>query len=260
MISRAVVINLHYEGDPNGRFGDETNEETLKNHVRNNRKAILGELYGMVARWNDAGRPQVKAKHRLRHWSSLLGGVLQVAGFSEFLSNMEEATRQIDRQMQDLEALANIALKRPGYWSDEANNASVGRPAGEWGVPFKEAGAQQKELNDADGDHQRKILIGRFFSATASRSVPVADRERTGKATLCSRTKSRTKYHWFQVVWDDTCQNQRSGEKAEGEGLPAPATTDTALHASTLTEDKPKPGTESSPTNGAGNNLDWGED
>ena len=175
--SRAVVINLRYEGDTNAPFGDqEVHEESLKRYVRQNRLALLGELFGMVVRWRQADRPRVQPRHRLRCWSGLIGGVLQVAGFPEFLANMDEAAREIDDQMQALEALAGAALKRPGFWSAGAGQAgTAGRPAGDWHAVFRDAGVLQKELTVEDGDHRRSILIGRFFSGSVSKSVVLVD-------------------------------------------------------------------------------------
>src|SRR5262249_54013078 len=96
MISRGIPIRLRYEGNP----AERTFKENLLEFATQHRLDILGELAALVERWKLAGRPDAQAiwpsgrpqpRHRCQRWVQIIGGVLAVNGFTNFLSNVEEA-------------------------------------------------------------------------------------------------------------------------------------------------------------------------
>ena len=107
LITRSVLIALFYEGDPADRpFAIADPEGYALDH----RGAILGELLGMVEAWRAAGSPMSDAKSRFnkKGWGPIVGGILRVAGFADFLGNAEAAAAELDdtrRQFGELVAI-----------------------------------------------------------------------------------------------------------------------------------------------------------
>ena len=107
LVSRGLPIRLHYEGRPENRdFGTSTPIAYAKEH----RAEILGELSGMIIRWNQAGRPLGDHRHRCRQWAGIIGGILQANGLPEFLTNLDEAAGEFNTQLDELAALAEAAI------------------------------------------------------------------------------------------------------------------------------------------------------
>jgi hypothetical protein len=112
LVSRGLPIRLRYEGRPEGRsFG---NHDPIA-YAREHRAEILGELAGMVVRWNQMGRPLGDHRHRCRQWAGVVGGILQANGLPEFLTNLDEAAGEFNTELDELAALAEaaIGLKHP---------------------------------------------------------------------------------------------------------------------------------------------------
>ena len=64
MVRRGLPIRFHYDGKPEDRaFGGRQPIAYAQEH----RLEILGELAGMVYRWNQLGRPNGTHPHRARH-------------------------------------------------------------------------------------------------------------------------------------------------------------------------------------------------
>jgi hypothetical protein len=110
LVSRGLPIRLAYTGDPGKRkFG---RADPIR-YAREHRTEILAELFGFVARWNQAGRPRGDQTHRLHEWASLLGGIMNVNGFPEFLANYEEASQAFNCELEELSTLAELVLADP---------------------------------------------------------------------------------------------------------------------------------------------------
>ena len=71
LITRSVVVNLYYEGDPARRNFSLADPET---YAQEHRLELLGELIGMVERWKASGSPVVQVNTRInkRGWGPLL--------------------------------------------------------------------------------------------------------------------------------------------------------------------------------------------
>jgi hypothetical protein len=98
-----VPVRFHYDGDPRQR--DFHGRDPLS-YAREHRAEILGELMGMVVRWNQLGRLPGPRKHRCSYWAEVVGGILQVAGLPEFLANLDEAAAAFNQALDQLAALA----------------------------------------------------------------------------------------------------------------------------------------------------------
>lgn len=111
LASRGVPLRMAYDGSPSDRVF--TGPSPL-DYAREHRTDILGELAGMVIQWNQAGRPQSSHTHRSQRWASTVGGILQVAGFPEFLRNSDEAAAAFNALLDDLAALAEAVVTHGG--------------------------------------------------------------------------------------------------------------------------------------------------
>jgi len=258
MTVRSVVVEFFFEGDPRGRFaGTEKEEEFLKNYARQHRQQILGELMGMVIRWREAECPLGTRLHRCKRWSQVIGGIMQVAGLPEFLANQDEATMEIDEDLQELITLAEyvIGSNRPGYVSHNGASECIGKTASEWLQMFNGARVLQSNLQGATNDRLRAGAVGQFFSARLNRTVPIQVGSQSGTAVLRGHSaRSRTRRYWLEVSLADP------GPVAAG-----PGTSTTTLLTSSPPESTAAPATAllpgpslspASPPQG-GNDLEW---
>lgn len=107
LVSRGLPIRLRFEGRPEDReFGG---GDPIA-YAREHRAEILGELAGMVVRWNQVGRPTGEHRHRCRQWAGVIGGILQANGLPEFLTNLDEAAGEFNAELDELAAIAEAAI------------------------------------------------------------------------------------------------------------------------------------------------------
>jgi len=111
LLSRGVPIRMAYEGRPEHRQFPGPDPIRC---ARENRIALLGELAGLVIKWNQAGRPSGAASHRCHEWAHTIGGILEVAGFPEFLANYAEAASSFNLQLQMAAALVEAVIAMNG--------------------------------------------------------------------------------------------------------------------------------------------------
>ena len=107
LVQRGVPIRFYYEGNPGERdFGD---RDPLK-YAKQHRAELLGELAGMIIRWNQLGRLPGPRPHRLSEWGRTVGGILHANGLSEFLENLDEAAAEFNTELDALAALAEATI------------------------------------------------------------------------------------------------------------------------------------------------------
>lgn len=117
LVSRSVVVNLEYEGDPKRRRFQFADPE---GYAERHRLALLGELLGMVERWKTAGMPKASIDTRFnkRGWGNIVGGILQINGAPDFLGNAQEAAAQLDTTRREFaELVAVLADHQQGNWT-----------------------------------------------------------------------------------------------------------------------------------------------
>ncbi|HEX3999768.1 MAG TPA: hypothetical protein VHX65_14550 [Pirellulales bacterium] len=117
LVTRSVVINLYYEGDPERR---EFSIADPEGYAREHRLELLGELIGMVERWKAAGMPMAKVNSRFnkRSWGNIVGGILAASGEPDFLANAEEAATLLDETRRDFTELVGALVEHPqGNWT-----------------------------------------------------------------------------------------------------------------------------------------------
>lgn len=117
LMTRSVIINLYYEGDPERRTFTIADPE---GYALKYRTEILGELIGMVQKWIEAGKPQANVNSRFnkRGWAQIVGGILECSGEPDFMSNADEASAQLDETRREFVELVDILVDHPqGIWT-----------------------------------------------------------------------------------------------------------------------------------------------
>lgn len=206
MISRSLPVRMHYEGDPQKRKF--ANADLIEYAMRY-RKEILGELFGLVIRWIQNGKPKAERAHRCGPWSQIVGGILSVAGVHGFLANIDEARESFSVDSDDLSALAEVAIRHgppavvetkdsPGSVAGDAKGEpEPGLQAMDWVALFFNADILQGKLSGAKSARARSTLVGNFFSTNLERCVAVTTSGVSGRATLKKRMEAGNKTLYF---------------------------------------------------------------
>ena len=111
LVSRGLPIQLAHEGEPGNR--DFHGRDPIE-YVERYRTEMLGELVGMVVRWNQAGRPRSQHRHRCSYWAEIVGGILSANNLPEFLGNLREAAGAFDNDLDELAAVAEAVIESEG--------------------------------------------------------------------------------------------------------------------------------------------------
>ncbi|MBL8798666.1 MAG: hypothetical protein JNM56_32530 [Planctomycetia bacterium] len=117
LLNRSLPVRLAPHGDlteriakAKAKLGGDVKHEWLPAH----RDQIEAELWGMIERWVKEGKPLDKAvKHPMGPWAATIGGILQVAGFKDFLANYATTRAVADPIREALGILAFHAGKKP---------------------------------------------------------------------------------------------------------------------------------------------------
>lgn len=151
--NRSLPIHLAPVGDVASRKSPIGNPklEFLPAH----QDRIEAELRGMIERWKAAGRPlDDTVKHPFSDWARTVGGILQVAGFEDFLRNygLQKTTDDPVRF-----GLGVLGAAHPGEWL---------RPE-DWGLVVEHLGLTRRLVPEADRDSRegRKRGLGTVLSA-----------------------------------------------------------------------------------------------
>lgn len=164
LVTRSVIINLEYEGNPSKRgFSIDDPEGYAQDH----RAELLGELIGMVERWKSAGKPQARVATRFnkKGWGAIVGGILEVCGEPDFLANADEAAAQLDDCRREfVELLSILADHSQGSWT-----------AAELVELAHQHGLLKAELGDASS-HSQATRMGVHAGRYVAERVELPDR------------------------------------------------------------------------------------
>jgi hypothetical protein len=207
MMTRGAPVRLRFEGDPAAR----SFHEDLLEFAAEHRLAILGELAALVLRWTAAGRPDARdvwpagrpaPRHRCQAWAGLIGGILGVSGFTNFLANVEEAKAAMDEGLQTLATLAEYVLGKnnQGFSNPPDNDAERGKLPRDWAALFISAGVCRDKLADKNVKG-RDTWVGTFLSGKTDRPVSVSVGANSGTAVLRRNTvRSDQKRYYFEIT------------------------------------------------------------
>lgn len=113
-----------------------------------NRLQIEAELRGMIERWKTAGRPlAMTVQHQFREWAQIIGGILHVNGFKDFLGNCSKATTEESPLRQGLGILG-------------ASRADAWLTSTEWSELVFELGLVRTLIAQADRENAKSRARG----------------------------------------------------------------------------------------------------
>jgi hypothetical protein len=110
LLHRSLPIRLSPKGDlqermrkGRERLGGDIKLDWLPAH----QDAIAAELWGLIEQWREKGRPlDTSARHPMGPWARLIGGILAVNGFTDFLKNYGAVMAAADPVREALSILA----------------------------------------------------------------------------------------------------------------------------------------------------------
>jgi hypothetical protein len=110
LMNRALPIHLAPVGNVRDRVSRIGNPKL--DFLPQNKARIEAELRGMIERWKAAGRPEdEEVNHSMTPWARIIGGILMVSGFRDFLAN-GGTRKSADDPIR--EAIALLGSVRPG--------------------------------------------------------------------------------------------------------------------------------------------------
>lgn len=127
LLNRSLPIRLDPSGDLSDRIvraksllGGDVKHEWLPAH----QSQIEAELWGMIDRWIKEGKPLDESIHHpMGPWAATIGGILQVNGFKDFLSNYSATRSAADPIREAISILAFYAEGKPKRARDLAQLA-----------------------------------------------------------------------------------------------------------------------------------------
>jgi hypothetical protein len=119
LLNRALPIHLAPKGSVHDRPSPIGNPKL--EFLPQNQLQIESELHGMIQRWKEAGQPLVAVRHSMTTWAQIIGGILKVNGFTDFLGNYGAARLNHDPMRQALGILGAAhpnKPKKPTEWGN----------------------------------------------------------------------------------------------------------------------------------------------
>jgi hypothetical protein len=242
LISRGLPVRLHFEGNPVERS---FRHNPLTYAVRH-RLEILGEAAALVLRWKKAGKPDARdvwpagrppPRHRCERWVQIIGGILAVNGFTNFLSNVEEAKAAMDEGLQALAVLAeHVSLRKvDGYYNPQEGDLHWGKLPREWVRVFLDAEVFRDRLADKNA-RGRDTFVGTFLSGKTDRAVAVTVGAAGGTAVLRrNAVRNDQKRYYFEI----TLSSSAPPPDAQQGALPGEGNVQAAADVGTLVTTTP---------------------
>jgi hypothetical protein len=197
LLNRSLHIHLHPIGDVASRRSPIGNPKL--EFLPACRKQIAAEIRGMIERWKAAGQPlDDDARHPFSIWAKVIGGILKVNGFTDFLGNY--GTRRVyDDPIRH--ALGLAGAHKPEKWL---------RPA-EWATVAGEAGVTKILIpeRDRENDISRARAMGVLLSAHIEETFSVEGESRVLSLRLersrhrRSGSEAKMYYRFVEVASED---------------------------------------------------------
>jgi hypothetical protein len=116
-LNRGVRIHLEQRGDIAARQSKIGNPKF--DFLPMNRDKIEAEFRGMIIRWKDQDMPlDMEVRHSFTKWARVIGGILRVNGFKDFLRNLG-LRKTADEPIR--KALGLLGAARPAEWASARN-------------------------------------------------------------------------------------------------------------------------------------------
>lgn len=157
----------------------------LRDFVETSRERVLGALLGLVAAWRLEGMPDgAKILGGFERWSAVLGGIMEIAGYPEWLTNLDTFQDRASDFTEEARALVEAWLERRG---------TTWVPAGDLFVV-----AEELELFGSEMSHQtdrgRRTAFGvNVINALEGRTIGEHEIEVRGRGSKrAARLKRRS--------------------------------------------------------------------
>jgi len=265
LISRTIAIQFEVEGDPASRdFGGFDPID----YARENRNRILGEIAGLVEYWTLQGRPRADVKHRLTEWAGVVGGILNSAGLSGFLSNFNEINSAFNVELREVEALFEAALRsthvdRLVHTADsnaDADGGNLGLEANQLVELFCAANVLAGELDSGKTLKAKSTRIGQFLKKHVNRKIAFEHDSGNGLAILRRRDgRANKKFYYFEVEFiDNEPTDQGIDFSSNDQPSPLPTGFDPpSENPSPATSPGSQLSPDPDPADSAGNSEEW---
>jgi hypothetical protein len=135
------------------------------------------------------------------HWAQTIGGILGVNGFTNFMTNLEEAKAAMDEGLQVLATLAEYVMTRSteGYINPPTSDPDRGKLPREWAGLFAATHLWEDKLADKTAKG-RDTWVGTFLSGKTDRAVGITVGQQAGTATLRRNpVRNDQKRYFFEV-------------------------------------------------------------
>jgi hypothetical protein len=153
LMNRGIPIHLSPLGNVADRRSPIGNPklEYLPTHVAQ----IEAELRGMIAKWDQEGRPlDLSVRHPFTDWARTIGGMLRANGFTDFLGNYS-ARKTADDPIR--RAIGLLGTESPRTWL----------AATDWAKKVVDLGLVRVLIPEADRENEKSVAraVGILFSA-----------------------------------------------------------------------------------------------
>lgn len=193
LINRGLLIVLEAIGDVATRssaIGDPKGE-----YLPAHRADIEAELMGMIDRWIEAGKPLANVRHGFLRWARTIGGILELNGYRDFLSNAAPR-KSVDDPVR--RGLALLGANHPDNWRTATDWAALALKLGLRNalIPPNEretASSRARGLGKVMSAHQDERLTAETDDGTTTTVLRKARRRFDGKVEVRYRFEMEAK-------------------------------------------------------------------
>jgi hypothetical protein len=204
LATRSIAINLFLEGRADRRTFRGINPVDFASE---HRAELLGEMMGLIIAWAAAGEQRANIGHRFPSWANLIGGILNFAGLSGFLTNT--LSSPLDEQADQIRQLVMGLMRAPRdsvegrFWvrADTPGLQTVGRgaTATDWVTWLSQLQILQPSANSPPRGNLTQA--GQFLSRQVNEVVEFdLDGEELSAVLRSASQRSRTRVYWFEVT------------------------------------------------------------
>lgn len=162
---RSVRIRLDAKMDrPWDREPSNFRHSSIIGWARGNRGELIWAALTMIQNWLSKGRPNpvgIKPIGGFEIYSHVIGGILQCAGISGFLGNMEDFYNASDRETEIFRSF--VAVWWQDYQDQEVGAAQLYPLVDKYEIPL--------ELGNSGNDRGRKTRFGKILASLRDRQI-----------------------------------------------------------------------------------------
>ena len=216
LAKRMVAIRLADEGIP--EKDRKVKIEGIQDYVLEHREEYLSALVRMVQRWIDDGKPEAENSHRMRQWSRIIRGIMEVNGFGgSFLTNADDVMLSTSPEFTIWSNTFKEIVAQLG--DNKAVEGWTAKDVFQILSFEKEVYAHEKDIQDKDGNGKRAFTRSAQGEGLLNELIGNApnDQARRVKVGQLLRSKVGAVYGGFKLI--DTHKNLRGAKIYALEGV-----------------------------------------